>query len=760
MKQSELPNGNFSDGFAVGGTAHSLLHRKAGADEGGDGSTGQPQQQARPTQRAAQLHVRETDESTNTVRVSVASSRPLLRCGYWQPWLEQIELENADLSWLKSGNAPLLFGHSQNSQIGLIENPALEPDGEYYDLVVDLRFFPDVPESMAAWEKVKAGFTRNVSIGWTRGTGDVDEIAPGKDNNLEYNLVVYREAQIIEVSLVAIPADHTVGIGREVSEDCIASCRSAINHAREDDMTQKSKPKAGDGGKPDAEQLELERNGGKPPAPDKPEPDEGKRKQEPPAKPEPAKPEPDAPVQFDDTGQRWLSANETRLRSIGVADGDITKLRKLVDDEKDKDGISENTVQSEAWKMIDKTDEERSGIGIGSPAIQTGDGHSFDVAKVVRSLSNNKPIEGIEAEVIDQFSKDTERWQPARSGASVFIPHSALMCDPQVRNFVMSSLASASRVDPRYQAPYEMAKRVYEVGSTPTGFFHEAFDENIFAPALIAQATLLAKCTVLPTELVQDLATIREGADITTYWSTEKSTRAESTTLPTFTNRTFQWHQINARAGLFQRTIDQSRAFVGRLIEAMRRDIPRGIDVAMINGASASNQPVGILNYSGLDTPAIGTNGGRPEWDDITALIGQVESNNAMNKDGWCFGMNAGIKGRLYSQGRYGATSSTTGRDFPIIDTMGMMEMIQGYPVITDNNMPTNLVKGSSSDCTPIIFGDFSSIEVAPFSGVELVVDPWNGIATSQVDIYMRQALDILPKQVDCVAAIVDARNV
>ena len=706
----------------------------------------------KPAWQARELHVRQIDEGKNTIRVKVASSKPLLRAGYWNPWYEQIALEDADMAFIESGNAPLLDGHDSRKQIGLVEDPALEPNGEYVDLVVTFRFFPDVPESMAAWEKVRSGFSRNVSIGWTRGTGDVDEITPTKENGLDYTLIVYREPEIIEVSLVAIPADTEVGIGREVDEDCIASIRSAIQTKRGKSMTKKTEPAGDDGKQPDDPQGRATepQTEPEPKAKENPEP-EGRQKL-----PEPHDGHTNPPSErYDDSGQRWLSDNEARLKSIGVDDGGIAKLRAMVDAEKDSNGISEAQVMAKSWEFINAGEEQRGDVGKGqAPAVHTKE-HDFSLGKVVRCMGKVQPIDGLEAEVIDEFAMRTADHRPDTSGPGILIPHTVFLRDPGVKSFVLGSLEGAAAKDARYIPKLEAAKRAYEVGASPTGFFHEQLDENIFAAALVAQARVLMKCTVLSEELVQDLATIRETNTVSTYWSTEKSTRAESTTLPTYANRTFQWHQINARANVYQRTLDQSRAFFGRLMEAMRRDIPRGINRSVIGGGTAiANDPTGILDYSGLDTVAIGTNGGQPTYQHLTSLIGTVEGNNATNPDGWCFAMTAAIKQNLYGQGKFSK------RDIEIIQRTGMMETINGYEVVTDNNIPSNLTKGTARDATAIIFGDFSNVEIAPFSGVEMVVDPWNNIETSRVDVYMRQALDILPRQVDNLAAIVDARNV
>ena len=57
--------------------------------------------------------------------------------------------------------------------------------------------------------------------------------------------------------------------------------------------------------------------------------------------------------------------------------------------------------------------------------------------------------------------------------------------------------------------------------------------------------------------------------------------------------------------------------------------IAEAIDTAAINGSGSSNQPLGILNKSGIGSVAGGTNGAAPTLDNLLDLKQEVAVDNA-----------------------------------------------------------------------------------------------------------------------------------
>jgi len=113
--------------------------------------------------------------------------------------------ETLDLKFLRSGNAPLLLDHDPERQIGVIESVNL--DGSARRLRATVRFGKGALAS-EVYQDVLDGIRSNVSIGYK-----VRRMERDKD---EQDLFRVIDAEIMEVSIVSLPADPSVGVGRSV----------------------------------------------------------------------------------------------------------------------------------------------------------------------------------------------------------------------------------------------------------------------------------------------------------------------------------------------------------------------------------------------------------------------------------------------------------------------------------------------------------------------------------------------------------------
>lgn len=155
------------------------------------------------------LDVSETQASTDSRTVSLAfsSETPYLRNfnGVLADEVLDHSPQSVDLSMLKDG-APLLVDHDVTDQVGVIEDVVIGSDriGR-----VKARFGKSV-RSSEVYEDVKDKIRRKVSVGY-----EILEysIEAGAGRN---GVDIYRVTKWLplEVSIVSIPADNTVGIGR------------------------------------------------------------------------------------------------------------------------------------------------------------------------------------------------------------------------------------------------------------------------------------------------------------------------------------------------------------------------------------------------------------------------------------------------------------------------------------------------------------------------------------------------------------------
>jgi HK97 family phage major capsid protein len=130
------------------------------------------------------------------------------------------------------------------------------------------------------------------------------------------------------------------------------------------------------------------------------------------------------------------------------------------------------------------------------------------------------------------------------------------------------------------------------------------------------------------------------------------------------------------------------------------KQLANAIDAAAINGGG-SNEPVGILATSGIGSVSLGTpDGGAPTWAGVISLIAEVEIDNAV---GGAFLTNPKAVKKMRSTAKVSSTDSVMIQESP--------NMLAGYPLVSTNNVPSNLVEGSSgATLSALIFGDFSDM--------------------------------------------------
>ena len=173
------------------------------------------------------------------------------------------------------------------------------------------------------------------------------------------------------------------------------------------------------------------------------------------------------------------------------------------------------------------------------------------------------------------------------------------------------------------------------------------------------------------------------------------------------------------------------------------------IDRAAMFGLGSSNQPKGIVNFSGIGSVAGGTNGLAPAWSHLVGLETQVNVANAL--DGTLkYVTNAKGRGFL----KQTLIASAAGSDM----IWSRDNTINGYPALSSNQVPSNLVKGSSGAvCSAILFGNWRELLVAEWGALDLITDPYSLADQGLVRIISTQLCDINLRHVQSFAAMLDA---
>jgi HK97 family phage major capsid protein/HK97 family phage prohead protease len=149
--------------------------------------------------RAMAMEMSPVDEDKRTVRMAISSEEPVAR-SFGMEVLEHSE-DAMDLSFLKSGRAPLLLDHDPEKQVGVIESVSLDDSARRLRATVR---FGKGALAREAFDDVTDGIKANVSIGYS----------VQKMERKDKDTYVVKKFRIHEASLVSIPADVTVGVGR------------------------------------------------------------------------------------------------------------------------------------------------------------------------------------------------------------------------------------------------------------------------------------------------------------------------------------------------------------------------------------------------------------------------------------------------------------------------------------------------------------------------------------------------------------------
>lgn len=232
---------------------------------------------------------------------------------------------------------------------------------------------------------------------------------------------------------------------------------------------------------------------------------------------------------------------------------------------------------------------------------------------------------------------------------------------------------------------------------------------------------------------------------ISAGWGGEIDPITESKTA--YGKKTMEPHRCGAAVVMSLQNIYQSTPDLERMtIDDMNRVMALLLDTAAINGSGAGDEPLGILNNPNVNTIAAGANGAAPTWDNIVALETAIYQANAdVEKMGYL--INAVTKGKL-------KTTKHQAGDLNYL--MSMANTINGYKVGVSNLMPANLAKGTGTDLSAAIFGDFNQLLIGQFGVYDITVDNITKKKTGEIEVIINAFYDTLVRQDKSFAVIKD----
>ena len=141
--------------------------------------------------------------------LSFSSEKPYERC-FGNEILEHSS-DSIDLSRLEQIGV-LLFNHDVDKVIGKIEKVWIDETARKGKAVI---FFDDDEQSNVIFEKVKSGTLKGVSVGYVvKVWEEVVQGAYSTDGRFQGECYIAKKWQPLEISIVSVPADASVGVGR------------------------------------------------------------------------------------------------------------------------------------------------------------------------------------------------------------------------------------------------------------------------------------------------------------------------------------------------------------------------------------------------------------------------------------------------------------------------------------------------------------------------------------------------------------------
>lgn len=176
-----------------------------------------------------------------------------------------------------------------------------------------------------------------------------------------------------------------------------------------------------------------------------------------------------------------------------------------------------------------------------------------------------------------------------------------------------------------------------------------------------------------------------------------------------------------------------------------------GLDLAAIAGSGSANQPRGILNTSGIGSVVGGTDGLAAAWGHIVDLETEVAVDNAdIGTLGYL--TNSKVRGKLKQTEKAANTAQFIWEK----GAAGFGEM-NGYRAAATNQVPSNLDKGGSTGvCSAAIFGNWNDLMIGEWGILEIIADPYTLKKQGLIELTSFMMADVAVRRAESFAAMKD----
>jgi HK97 family phage major capsid protein/HK97 family phage prohead protease len=608
-------------------------------------------------QRTFMVSREAVDEASRTVSLAFSSEQPYER-GWYEPWVEILDHQpkSVNLGRLE-GNGPLLVDHDSHQQIGVVESVQIDNDRVGRAVV---RFSEANPRAVQEFEDVKAGIRQHVSVGYKIHEMVLEK--SHKDKPDEYRVTLWEP---YEISIVAMPADTTVGVGREADlpPQDLTPNKAAFQPA----------------------QIQQERTM------------------------ETAEQQAEHKKQVE--AEKAQALTEMRKEA-----GEMLALSKKFGQEAAAEEFIREGKTLEAFRQ-----------------------------HVLNSMPEPTPIQPARQVSLDLSQKEQQRYSLM---AALEALHAKDWSKAGFEREISQDVARQMGKEPQgFFLPMVTMGRDLNVGTPSAGgnLVANQLQPAQFIDILRNKMVMMEAGITLLTGLVGNVTIPRQATAGVAAWIGEGAAAPNSEA--TFDTISLVNKTIAINANITRKARQQTTPDIETLIRNdLMTGIALGLDSALINGSGGANVPRGILQTPGIGSVAGGTNGAAMTWGNVVDLETLVAVANA-DIGALKYITNTRVRGSLKK------TPVVSGQNLMI---WNQQNELNGYKALTTNQIPANGTKGSGTNLSTTIFGNFADLIAALWGGLDITLDTASLATTGTWRLVCFQDMDANVRRVGSFSAMTD----
>jgi HK97 family phage major capsid protein/HK97 family phage prohead protease len=628
------------------------------------------------------LEVRSFDTDKRTVELAFSSEIEVKR--WWGIEILDHDATSVDLSRLLNGGA-VLVNHDWDDQVGVVESASVDNDRRGRAVVR----FGRSEHASEIFQDIVDGIRRHVSVGYRIVDAKLSETRDEGETDV-YRITRWEP---YEISIVSVPADPTVGIGRALEKAQEEEQRTAKQTATTDKPAEKLPTKdirmekilrdaAGnlvramvdaDGNITQVLEV-LERAGA--------DVESARRK-----------------------AQEDEQARTASILTMGEKYKCDDLARKAI-----KDGTTVDQFRQVALEHINSANSnaERSApLSDGGAQIGLTDKEvrNYSMFNVVRALANPHDRRAQEAASFEFECSRAAEQRTGRTPQGILVPEDVL-----ARAFNAGGVTGSTA-----------GEKTGNIGVDTT------FMGGSFIEMLRNRTTLMGLGTSMG-GLVGNVDIPRQTGGATAYWIGEAQDATEGS--PSLGQLELSPKTVAAFTEITRRLMMQSSLDAEGIV---RRDltnaIAQAIDFAGFYGTGTNNTPRGLKNYTGINSVGFSTN---PTFAQLVQMESEIAADNA-DIGSMAYVMNARMRGYLKTAPKFG-----TGTESTIWE-----------PGNTVNGYRTEVTNQLAND--DVFFGNFSDLLIGLWGGLDLTVDPYSNSKNGSVRIVVFQDVDFALRRVESI---------